>query len=109
MPSQSSGKKEINWVTANKIRALFNKSQYYEKIQKGLLQGTVIRRTLLQYPNKMNEPQGTYSEIIKYREKKTGFLVYVHQYSRPDGSIGASGKPDPKFLQIGGKLYKVQN
>ena len=109
MSSRPSEKKGINWVAADKIRALFNKSQYYEKIKKGLLQEKVVKKTLLKYPKKKGEPQGTYSEIVRYREPKTGFILYAHRYKRPDGSIGASGKPDPKFLQIGGKLYKVQN
>ena len=109
MPSLSSGKKAVNWVTADRIRALFNESQYSEKIKKGLLQKKVTKRTLLKNPNKKGEPQGTYSEIIRYREQKTGFYVFVHQYTRPDGSIGASGKPDPKRLKLAGKIFAVRN
>ena len=109
MPSSSSGNKAVNWVTLDKIRALFNGSQYSQKIEKGLLQKIVLKKTLLQNPNEKGEPKGTYSEVILYKEQSTDFYAIVHQYSRPDGSIGASGKPDPKRLKIGGIIYAVQN
>jgi len=33
-------------------------------------------------------------------------IAVCHQYTRPDGSIGASGKPDPKMLEYQGlRLY----
>lgn len=109
MPSQSSGEKAVNWVDVGKIRALFNNSQYFEKIKKGLLQKKVIQTTPLKNPHEKGEPPGTCSEIILYRERKTGFFAIVHQYTRPDGSIGASGKPDPKRLKIAGKIYGTKN
>lgn len=31
----------------------------------------------------------------------------VHQYLRVDGTLGASGRPDPKELLIGGVLYII--
>lgn len=36
-------------------------------------------------------------------------FVIVHQYVLPDGSIGASGKPDSKRLKAGGKIYATQS
>jgi hypothetical protein len=35
-------------------------------------------------------------------------VVVVHQYLRKDGSLGGSGKPDPKKLFHKGKLYVTQ-
>jgi len=32
----------------------------------------------------------------------------VHQYLRPDGTIGSSGKPDPKRILVGNKLLAVR-
>ena len=35
-------------------------------------------------------------------------LAMVHQYLRPDGTIGSSGKPDPKRILVGNKLLAVR-
>jgi hypothetical protein len=32
----------------------------------------------------------------------------VHQYLRPDGTIGLSGRPDPKEVYIDGVLYIIE-
>jgi hypothetical protein len=32
-------------------------------------------------------------------------VAEVHRYLRPDGTIGASGVPDPKRISFGGTLY----
>jgi hypothetical protein len=32
-------------------------------------------------------------------------IARAHRYLRPDGSIGGSGKPDPKLLIADGKRY----
>jgi len=34
-------------------------------------------------------------------------VAVVFQYLRPDGSIGGSGRPDPKFLLRDGVQYVV--
>ena len=108
MPALSSDKEDVNWVPSARIRALFNNSQYSEKIKRGLLQKIVLKKTLLQNPTQKGEPEGTYSEVILYKDQGADFFAIVHQYSRPDGSIGASGKPDPKRLRIQGKIYAVR-
>ena len=35
-------------------------------------------------------------------------VAEVHQYVRPDGSLGGSGLPDPKRLYKDGILYAVR-
>jgi hypothetical protein len=32
-------------------------------------------------------------------------IALVHQYLRPDGTVGASGRPDPKAILDRGTLY----
>jgi len=32
----------------------------------------------------------------------------VHQYLRPDGIIGGSGKPDPKWVVVGDKVMALR-
>jgi len=53
---------------------------------------------------KSGEPHCTRSQILSYacgdRE-----IARAHRYVRPDGAIGASGKPDPKCLFAEGKIF----
>ncbi len=44
------------------------------------------------------------SQIISYVYEGTE-IARAHSYLRPDGSIGGSGKPDPKLVVADGKLY----
>jgi hypothetical protein len=34
-------------------------------------------------------------------------VAVMHQYLRPDGTIGASGQPDPKRLVVEGDVWYV--
>jgi hypothetical protein len=54
-------------------------------------------------PGPSREPPGTRSQSVPY------FLMGVkiavcHQYVRPDGSLGASGLPDPKLVEYQGQV-----
>jgi hypothetical protein len=33
-------------------------------------------------------------------------VARAHRYLRPNGTLGASGKPDPKTVRIGRTLYR---
>jgi hypothetical protein len=50
---------------------------------------------------------GSRSQIIAYVDPQGVRVAEVHQYLQPDGSIGASGLPDPKRLLINDLLYIV--
>lgn len=53
-----------------------------------------------------DEPFCTRSQILAYRDDEARQIARVHRYLREDGSIGASGKPDPKqVLGEDGVLY----
>jgi hypothetical protein len=55
-----------------------------------------------------NEPYCTSSQMVSCRQGSTNLEVArVHQYVRPDGAIGLSGKPDPKRLFENGILYRL--
>ena len=38
---------------------------------------------------------------------ESGLIAEFHQFLRPNGEIGASGKPDPKILRLGDTIYIV--
>ena len=60
-------------------------------------------------PNpRSGEPPGTRSQIVEYWGTEGGALVKIavaHRYLRRDGSLGASGKADPKRILHNGVVH----
>jgi hypothetical protein len=52
-------------------------------------------------PGPSYEPAGTRSQVVPYFIMGTK-IALCHQYLRPDGTIGASGLPDPKLVEYRG-------
>lgn len=53
----------------------------------------------------VDEPSCTRSQYVRYVDSDGRMVAEVHRYLRPDGTIGASGVPDPKRISFGGTLY----
>jgi hypothetical protein len=51
------------------------------------------------------EPPSTRSVIRTYVDTNWRVVAKAHFYRRPDASIGASGRPDPKFLVADGEAW----
>lgn len=47
------------------------------------------------------------SQMIEYWDMFGNFIALVHQFRWPDGSLGASGRPDPKVLRHEDVLYRL--
>ena len=58
---------------------------------------------------KANEPFCTRSQTITYRDRDGRRIAIVHQYLRQDGTLGASGAPDPKKLWQDGVVYEARD
>jgi len=58
-------------------------------------------------PPRPNLPHCTHSEILSFWDRKGKLVAMCHQYLRPDGTIGGSGKPDPKRVLLGDTIYFV--
>ncbi|HLK41649.1 MAG TPA: hypothetical protein VKU41_33100 [Polyangiaceae bacterium] len=56
-------------------------------------------------PPLADEPDCTRSLIVVYLDSRKRFVARAHLYVRPDQHIGASGRPDPKELRRGDKIY----
>lgn len=97
----SSGSSSLAPVTTCPIvlRALFNEHQFYERVLNGSLKARITSQKSA--PASLGEPAGTVSEMVAYIQEGIGRVALVHQYRRPDGSIAASGMPDPKWLRVG--------
>ncbi len=50
------------------------------------------------------EPYCTRSRIVSYQAGGVD-VARAHRYQRPDGSLGASGMPDPKLFFDGARIY----
>jgi hypothetical protein len=47
------------------------------------------------------------SVMLSYHNEQGFEMARVHQYERPDGTLAASGRPDPKRLFQDGILYRL--
>lgn len=59
-------------------------------------------------PRSKNEPAGTRSLAVSYLNSALERIFIVHLYLGPDGEIGGSGKPDPKWLFEDGVVYAAK-
>lgn len=98
---------KIQYVSKHQIRRLFNESVYPSLINDAKLIPQLLRNDHLKQPEKVNEPWCTHSQMIRYLDHNSKWVVEVFQYLRPDNTIGASGKPDPKRIQINDTIYIV--
>jgi hypothetical protein len=94
----------VEWVSPSIIRKLFNDGQYYHRVLSGQLTTYIKADTVLKTPPD-GELSGTRSQIVIYYDLDGQFVAIVHQYLRLDGTLGASGKPDPKKLFHEGRMY----
>jgi len=104
-PDNLKKKKKIG---ASKLREMFNDPA---------IGGLLRRRTTQEITSHegfasiyAGEPPGTMSLIKEwycYNEstERTELLAAVHYYQRPDGTVGGSGKMDPKTLLVDGTRY----
>jgi hypothetical protein len=57
---------------------------------------------------KANEPFCTWTQEVFYIDQNNDEIARVHQYLRPDGTLGASGLPDPKEIVENGVMYRLR-
>jgi hypothetical protein len=98
---------EVEWVTPEIIRQIFNENNLPKKAADGQIKQRLARNAHPELPPK-REPYCTHSQIVFYYDENYEFLAVVHQYMRPDGSIGASGLPDPKKLVWNNRIYATR-
>lgn len=56
-------------------------------------------------PPPAGHPNGTLSQIVYYTDRAGNRVAVVHQHLLSDGTIGGSGRPDPKYLRHDGVIY----
>lgn len=105
MPPTPSGEC-VQWVSSRIIREEFNLRQYYQLAQSGEVQQVVRKSRHCRRPP-TGSPHCTHSQIVVYYLRGQ-MVALVHQYLHPDGTLGASGLPDPKRLWLGSRTLAVR-
>ena len=94
-------------VSPQELRRYFNNGRFWERARSG----EFIEKLDSEghpSPKQWGEPPCTRSQIIAYLDSTGHRVAVVHQYLRKDGTLGGSGKPDPKKLYYRGVLYAVR-
>ena len=97
------------YVSASIIRDAFNSGQFWERAQLGEF------NIVVKYDNPYSPQdarnfgfdEGARSQILEYRDE-IGQVAVVHQIRNPDGTLGASGRPDPKYLRLDNRILRVR-
>jgi hypothetical protein len=93
----------MKYVSAAELRKIFNDGRYVDLVAHGVLSEKPIREGTPSV--NANQPPGTKSQVLAYLNQDGRQVAVVHQYLRADGSLGGSGKPDPKKLLHENTLY----
>ena len=83
---------------------MFNEKNFSAQIKMGLIRHMPMKESHPS-PQPASEPFCTRSQMISYMDAQGTEVARVHQYLRPDGTIGGSGKPDPKRISHEGDIY----
>jgi hypothetical protein len=92
-------------VEATELQRMFNADGLWGQVQSGILK-TKLMANKHPAPERSGQPFCTRSQIVMYLSEDEE-VARVHQYLRPDGTIGASGLPDPKRMIRAGVIYYV--
>jgi hypothetical protein len=93
----------IKYVSATEIRRQFNDGRFEDLVAYNVLTERLIREG--NPTPTANQPPGTKSQVIAYMNQNGVQVAVVHRYLRPDGTLGGSGRPDPKKVFHKGQLY----
>jgi hypothetical protein len=90
------------------LRKMFTEEKILERAEKGEIDVLVKEERHPARPL-ANEPFCTKSQLLGYYDKPFSELIATaHRYLRTDGSIGLSGKPDPKSVLHKGRQYHLK-
>lgn len=89
-------------VAPEEIRQRFNSMGLAKQAEDGTLM-QILERESPARPQ-ANQPTGTRSRMVWYVDSTMTKVALVHEYRLTDGTIGGSGKPDPKRLVVGDEV-----
>ncbi len=89
------------------MRQLFNDGNYWQRAIAGEFRQLTLRNGHPSAPS-APEPVCTRSMIVAYFDRANERVAVIHQYVRPDGTLGGSGRPGPKRLFVEGTIYLLR-
>jgi hypothetical protein len=95
----------IQRVDEWELRRIFNENNLWDKVKSGELTAVILESR--DAPADAQQADGTLSQSISYRDNHGNEIARVHQYLKPDNSLGGSGQPDPKRVLHNGILYRL--
>jgi hypothetical protein len=99
--------KPLVYVDVTELRRIFNETDYDARVRRGECVVVLVRDEVPAKPI-AGEPEGTRSQFIQYRRLDGRTVASAHRYMRPDGSIGASGMPDPKRIYLADRILALR-
>jgi hypothetical protein len=93
-------------VSEEELRRMFNDGKYYERMRAGEFHAQILRQSPVTRGDR--QIRNSKSQFVEYRDTFGIVIARVHQYRMRDGSLGASGCPDPKLLRHEGVLYALE-
>lgn len=81
------------------MRRYFNGRRIDESARLGELLGPYVHEDALAPPRDDLLP-GTRSQRVTYHNPPNVLIAEAHRYLQPDGTLGGSGRPDPKWLLV---------
>lgn len=96
-------------ISQQEMRHRFNAGGYWQRVLDEEWVGMVYD-SHAPGPNAPKDLQeGSQSQEVHYFDRSLQRMAIVHQYLQPDGTLGASGKPDPKWMRDeDGTIYRLQ-
>ncbi|PKB64951.1 MAG: hypothetical protein BZY80_01150 [SAR202 cluster bacterium Io17-Chloro-G2] len=95
-------------VPVSLLRSRFNASDIGRQIVSGELRpDSIVQERHLKNPEsrRMPEPFCTRHQMMRYLDTDGVLILETSQYLRADGSLGASGLPDPKRMRVGNEMW----
>lgn len=97
---------KVEAVSARVLRRLFNAGRIHERAEAGEFEIRILKSGHPS-PARSGQPFCTRSQMLAYHVPNGKRIALAHRYLRPDGTIGASGRPDPKRLLQDDKIFAV--
>ena len=94
-------------VTKRELYRYFNEPAF--RVDLGRRTNQQVEQYCELAPPSAGQTEGTTSHVYDWFEydqktEQAKLLATVHLYKKPDGTLGASGQPDPIWLRVGSRL-----
>jgi len=100
----------VEYVPPKALQDLFNAQDFTARATSGQIKIVIRKERHLLFPvaEAKGMPRCTVGQFVEYLDDQGQWIAQAYQYVKPDGSLGASGKPDPKRIRQGGKIWALR-